>query len=371
MSRVFGVTDPVCIKASARLGEAFALTNFLDDMQQDWDRRRKIYIPKNDYEQFGISRDDFSRGFDPAQLKRLWEFEKQRALDIYTDGQQVLKYLPPLPKIIIRTVINRYKKLLNEPNARIRPQFPAEEFGNELESQPRTLITIVIPTRNESGNIKRLLDALHVNLNSDNSSILFVDDSDDNTGKEIRRYDSKIPIEIIERAKNDRKGGLATAAVLGMQRAKGKYICIMDADLQHPPETIPLMIKEATENDNDIVIASRYVDGSMFDNFPGYRHFASRVSVKIMWLLLPETKPIHDPGSGFFLINRRVLENATLNPTGYKILMELLVKTRWRKVTEIPYTFGRRMSGESKATASVGLESFYHLYILYRYRKDR
>ena len=47
----------------------------------------------------------------------------------------------------------------------------------------------------------------------------------------------------------------------------------MDADLQHPPETIPLMIKEATENDNDIVIASRYVDGSMFDNFPGYRHF--------------------------------------------------------------------------------------------------
>lgn len=238
----------------------------------------------------------------------------------------------------------------------------------ENEAGHQSLLTIVIPTKNEAANIVPLLDRLNDSLPPKETAIVFVDDSNDETRNLIKNYPSNIPVVLIERNENKR-GGLSTAVLKGMDAANSPYICVMDADLQHPAEVIPIMLKTAMENDSDIVIASRYVPGSFLeDKMPSYRHMLSKFSVKLTWLLFPEVRGICDPVSGFFLAHKRIIENINLTPVGFKILLELLVKTHWNSVIEIPYVLKERHGERSKANAIEGLTFFYHFYLLLKHK---
>lgn len=120
LAHIWGSPEEKCLHASAKLGEAFALTNFLEDLQEDYDKRGRIYIPTEDYSQFGISKEDFAKGFDRSKFMALWELEKQRALKLYTEGEEVLVFVNPEIKLILGRVITFYKTLMDRPHVRFK-----------------------------------------------------------------------------------------------------------------------------------------------------------------------------------------------------------------------------------------------------------
>lgn len=125
--------------------------------------------------------------------------------------------------------------------------------------------------------------------------------------------------------------------------AKGDILCAIDADLQHPPSLLKNMIDKILKG-YDIVIASRYVSGSIIKNWPMHRQFISKLAI---FLAKPLTD-VKDPMSGFFVLKRKVIEQINFKPRGYKILLEILTKGRYERILEVPYTFQTRSSGSSK-----------------------
>ena len=228
-------------------------------------------------------------------------------------------------------------------------------------------LSLVIPTKNESTNVHPLLDSLHVNLVTIPSQIIFVDDSDDNTVEVIRSYPTEIPITVIQRRKEERTNGLAGALKRGFDIADGKVLGVMDSDLQHPPELLPTLY--GLIDKYDIVIASRYIPGASNEGLrTPYRRIVSTGSIIIAHFIFPQLREIKDTCSGYFMIQRQLVEDAHLNPYGFKMLLELLVRTKWNSLLEVPYEFQSRARGESKASVKQGLMYYYHLYLLFRDR---
>jgi dolichol-phosphate mannosyltransferase len=145
----------------------------------------------------------------------------------------------------------------------------------------------------------------------------------------------------------------------------------MDADFSHSPEVIPNMIHELQNSDTDVVVASRYIEGGSIVGWPFKRRLISRTAIKIAQISLGIQKQVTDPMSGFFAFKRHIMENISINTAGYKILLEILVKTKDRiKVKEIPYTFTDRRAGESKLGSSVIIDYVKAVGELYRYQQQ-
>jgi dolichol-phosphate mannosyltransferase len=218
-------------------------------------------------------------------------------------------------------------------------------------------ISVVVPTRNEAGNVGPLVELLEDVMVEHDMEIVFVDDSDDGTDAVIRDLQPapNRSIELIHREGGERSGGLGGAVVAGMHRARAPWVCVMDADLQHPPALISELYERAGRADVDIVVASRFVDGGSADDFGPLRRLLSRVStIAAERLFARQLAGVTDPMSGFFMVRRDALDLADLRPKGFKILLEILVRTRGLRKAEVPFTFGVRHSGDSKASAAEG-----------------
>ena len=169
-------------------------------------------------------------------------------------------------------------------------------------------VSVIVPTKEEADNVAPLLERL-VDRSRERSDIevIFVDDSDDNTADEIRDAGSRFdaPVSVIHRPAGERAGGLATAVIAGFAAARGLWLCVMDADLQHPPEVITQLIGRAQEGDVDMVVASRFVDGGSADDFGALRSLLSHFSSGVARLGFRRAlKGVSDPMSGFFLVSR-------------------------------------------------------------------
>ena len=197
------------------------------------------------------------------------------------------------------------------------------------------MLSVVIPTFNESKNIRNLVAQIDVALKGVDYEIVFVDDSKDNTPDVITEVAKEYPQVRMEHRKNGT--GLATAVLDGFKLAKGEYMACMDADLQHPPIVLKYMYK-AMESGADFCIPSRLIPGGDDGGLNWYRKFVS------------------DPTSGLFMFRREVIENADLQPIGWKIMVEVLAMGTYSKVVEIPYKFQQRTEGESKLSGKVTLE---------------
>lgn len=223
-------------------------------------------------------------------------------------------------------------------------------------------LSLVIPTYNERANIEPLLAAIDTALRGLSWEVLFVDDSTDGTDALIARLAAADPrIRLLHRMEN--RGGLAGAVVDGLAEARGEYICVLDADLQHPPGRIPEMVARARETSAEIVIASRYLPGGSAGGLAGpLRQCYSRGLKLVSKAAFPRRLAgITDPLGGYFLVRRSVVEGAWLCPVGYKILLEILVRCRWRRACEVPYRFQPRHAGASKADFRQGLRFLRHL----------
>ncbi|MEX2246638.1 MAG: glycosyltransferase family 2 protein [Dehalococcoidia bacterium] len=227
-------------------------------------------------------------------------------------------------------------------------------------------VSVVVPTYNERHNVEALIGRLEASLAGLPSEVIFVDDSDDGTEQLIAARPSQLDIRVIHRAGRERKGGLSTAVLRGMSVARGAYVCIMDGDLQHPPETIPALVERAEGTDADIVIASRHVEGGSSTGLDGpwRRFFSFTFGMLSRVLFYEKLRRVKDPLSGFFLVRRTALEGITFRPMGYKISLEILVRSAGSRVEEVPYRFTMREAGVSKATLGTGVTFFRHVGLL-------
>ncbi len=226
-----------------------------------------------------------------------------------------------------------------------------------------TAISIIIPTYNERDNVVALVKRIDQALSNYEYEVVFIDDdSSDGTAELAAALSPQYPVKVIVR-KNKR--GLASAVVDGLGYVEGEVIGVMDADLQHPPEVIPHLVRELGSG-ADVAIASRYVEGGGCEGWGLTRRIISKGAIFLAHLLLPSTRKVKDPVSGFFMLNRRVVANADLRPTGYKILLEILIEGEFQDVAEVGYIFRTRGSGESKLNARQQIDYLKHIYSLMR-----
>lgn len=227
-------------------------------------------------------------------------------------------------------------------------------------------LSIIVPTYNEVESLPYLVERLHACLADCDYELIIVDDnSPDGTGALAEELARERPIRVIHR---EGKLGLATAVVEGFRHASGEVLCVIDADLQHPPEKIPELLEAM--GDTDIVIASRYVKGGGTEGWTFVREMISRSAKLIPRFLFARIRPVRDPLSGFFLFRKKVIEGVPLDPVGYKILLEILVRGRHNGVTEVPYVFVGRERGKSTFNRTEQINYLKHLWRLVRAEKE-
>jgi dolichol-phosphate mannosyltransferase len=228
-------------------------------------------------------------------------------------------------------------------------------------------LSVVIPTRNEAENLGALWARLEPALAGISAEVCFIDDSDDETAAGLTALQAEHPdrIRCLVREGSERAGGLSTAVVAGLHMARGELVCVMDADLQHPPECIPSMLA-AAEAGADLVVASRYLPGGSAGGLHGLvRRLVSSGAGLLSRLLFSEARRSTDPLSGYFLCRRRLLDGIEFRPVGFKILLELLVCLPGLRVVDVPLRFQPRAAGTSKASARQGLLFLRHLVSLF------
>jgi len=220
------------------------------------------------------------------------------------------------------------------------------------------IVSVVVPTRNEADNVGELVSrvtrvAMHLPI-----QMIVVDDSSDHTPRVIEEISDSLRhrIVVVHRSPDKRGDGLGGAVLLGLRTARAPWVCVMDADLQHPPELIPRLLDEAVRSGADVVVASRYRPGGDAGGLRVHRAAVSRGACAVARLCFPHhLRNVTDPMSGFFLVRRDAIELAHLRPSGFKVLLEILVRTPGLRITELPFRFERRHAGRSKVTLREGV----------------
>lgn len=228
----------------------------------------------------------------------------------------------------------------------------------------RHSVSVIVPTFRERDSLPSLIaevDRVRKAHNLELEMIISDDDSRDGTKEYL--HDADMPwIRLLNRTSNH---GLSPAVVDGMQIARHNNIVVMDADLSHPPSKIIDMIL-ALRNGHDFVLGSRYVRGSSTDESWGLLRWINSLGATL--LARPLTH-VRDPMSGFFAIKKETLAKAPyLNPVGYKIGLELIVKCQCDNIAEIPIHFSNRQHGESKLTLKQQFLYLQHLRRLYIFK---
>ncbi len=228
------------------------------------------------------------------------------------------------------------------------------------------LVSVVVPTYHEVANLPRLVPRVAAAMSGAGLAwemVVVDDDSRDGTVEVCADLATRFPVRFVVR-RGER--GLATAVLAGFRAAAGDPLVVMDADLSHPPETIPTLVAAVREGRGDLVFGSRYLAGASTDE---RWSVGRRVN---SWLATRLARPLSsatDPMSGFFALSRATLATAApLSPVGYKLGLELCVKCEGCRVLEVPIHFAARTLGTSKLGVREGLRYLRHLVRLYAFR---
>lgn len=224
---------------------------------------------------------------------------------------------------------------------------------------------MIVPTYNENDNLDELVKRVSLACASSSLEVEMVivdDNSPDGTGAHAEELAKGSNLKVVHRSG---KLGLSSAVLEGVKVATGDVIVIMDADLSHPPEKIPEMVEKISSGRAQVVIGSRYVEGGSVENWPFTRRFVSKSAT----LLARGLTKVKDPMSGFIALKKSVIEGVSLNPVGYKIGLEILVKGRYERVVEVPIHFANRKAGKSKLGGVEVLKYLDHAIMLYEHKK--
>jgi dolichol-phosphate mannosyltransferase len=236
------------------------------------------------------------------------------------------------------------------------------------EPQPAPILTVVVPCFKERENIRPLAERLRQTLAGIGWEAIFVDDdSPDGTADEVRRAGAEdARLRCIRRVG---RRGLASAVIEGALAASGRYVAVIDADLQHDETVLPEMLRRLRDDTVDIVVASRHIAGGDASGLDGAaRVRISALGTRVAQWVLPVK--LTDPMSGCFMLERALFERLApkLTGRGFKILLDLLLAApAGLRVQEAPCHFAERQYGESKLNllvlvqfAAVLLDKFLH-----------
>ncbi|MDD1775891.1 MAG: polyprenol monophosphomannose synthase [Candidatus Methanomethylicus sp.] len=207
-------------------------------------------------------------------------------------------------------------------------------------------LSVVLPTFNERENIIELIEGIFESLDGREFEIVVVDDgSPDGTAELCDQVALTRPnVRVIRRSN---KNGLASAVIDGIIAADSELVAVMDADMQHPHSTLPKLLQMLNDG-YDVAIGSRYVEGGAIEGWTLWRRSVSKGAIRIAHALLPESRKVKDPMSGFFALKKSALNGIEFDLLGFKILLELLIKGDYGRIAEVPYAFASRHNGDSK-----------------------
>jgi dolichol-phosphate mannosyltransferase len=230
------------------------------------------------------------------------------------------------------------------------------------------MLSLVVPTYNERKSLEVLLPRLDrvAGQISQHLELVVVDDnSPDGTADFAQAYAPESGMTILV-VKREGKFGLASAVIEGWRAARGELLGVMDADGSHDETILPEMVEALSSGPAEVAVGSRYVAGGGMGDWPLVRQLISRVAVILGSFLCPA----RDVTSGYLLFRREVLEGVSLDPIGFKIGLEVMVRGRYRTFTEIPYVFTDRKKGRSKLGSREVIAYLVQLsrLMIYRYR---
>ncbi|GAA5822399.1 hypothetical protein JCM10212_006830 [Sporobolomyces blumeae] len=237
------------------------------------------------------------------------------------------------------------------------PPQPSASAGSRAISN-----SIVVPAYHERANVRPLVEAVFGALRErDQTEVVIVDDnSADGTVEEVRRLaDEGYQVELLVRTDEN---GLSSAVLRGFEVARGHKLVVMDADLQHPASAIQPLLDALTPS-TPLALGTRYGEGvEMSQGWPLHRRIIS-------WGARTLARPLtsaSDPMTGFFgIMKDHLLASKPINSSGFKIALELLLKTPPVPIRDIPYSFGIRTIGSSKLSSKVMLKYVGQLVTLY------
>ncbi len=217
-------------------------------------------------------------------------------------------------------------------------------------------LAVVVPTFNEQPNVRPLLQRLDAVLRGIVYEVIFVDDdSPDGTAALVRSISLHDPrVRVIQRIG---RRGLASACIEGMFSTAAPFIAVMDADLQHDESILPRMLAKLKAEQLDLVVATRNSEGGSMGDFSAERVRLSDLGKRLGTAI--SHCDLSDPMSGFFMLDRRFLEEVapSLSGIGFKILLDIVASAkRTVRFGEVPYRFGQRLYGASKLDIGVGVE---------------
>ncbi|MEN3308719.1 MAG: dolichol-phosphate mannosyltransferase [Micromonosporaceae bacterium] len=243
---------------------------------------------------------------------------------------------------------------------------------NDVRVDRAPRLTVIVPTRNETANVAPLLSRLGTAVLPIGAEVLVVDDSDDDTAAVLAVHAATcpVPVRLLHREVGQRRGGLSGAVVAGARLARGEWVLVMDADLQHPPEAAAGLVRTAMRHDVDVVVGTRYAGaGSGTGLGSGVRTATSSTATRLAKALFPRRlATVTDPMSGLFAFRAAAVDPGRLNPVGFKVLLEILVRHPSVRVAEMTYEMAPRHAGRSKASLREGLRYLRHLARLRRQR---
>jgi dolichol-phosphate mannosyltransferase len=233
------------------------------------------------------------------------------------------------------------------------------------DSDRKPALSVVVPTRNEATNIERCIDDIVATspLPTDQLEIAVVDESTDDTAKIARNVDhSCVCVYEFEGL------GLARSVVAGFERTTERYIGVIDADGQHPPSMLFDLFESLQSSGSELAVASRYTDGGVIRNWSPFRKVVSvGATILVRWTVLID-EDIRDPLSGLFVVDRELIAGVDIDPVGYKLLLEIMVKSDPETYVEVPYRFRARKRGNSSLSAEEYVDFLVHVSRLLAYR---
>ncbi|MDQ2818605.1 MAG: polyprenol monophosphomannose synthase [Candidatus Eremiobacteraeota bacterium] len=205
-------------------------------------------------------------------------------------------------------------------------------------------VSVVIPTYNEAAGIEKLVAALSgvfVRASIGAEIVIVDDNSPDGTGALVDALGGRYQVRCVHRRG---KLGLSSAVIDGWATCDSPILGVMDADFSHDPAIVPALVDALKNGRCDLAIGSRYVRGGGITNWPLRRRITSLVAIAFA---KPLTK-VKDITSGYFFLKRSVIEGVKLDPIGFKIGLEVIMKGKYAKAQEVPYVFTDRTHGASK-----------------------
>ena len=204
-------------------------------------------------------------------------------------------------------------------------------------------ISLITPTYNERENLPLLAAEIFAIIGQqpdiDLELIVVDDNSPDGTGEVAESLKARYPVEVVHRAG---KLGLGSAVMAGFAWSARPHLGVMDADLSHDPAILPELVNSLRTC--DLAMGSRFGATSQVEQWAWHRKLISQVGVGAARLLTG----VEDPLSGYFCLRRPVIQDLVLTSSGYKILLEILVKGRYRQHRSVPFVFRNRQFSSSK-----------------------